>query len=113
MQTRALKVQATETPGRFGVRLALVGDLDADGSRVARRALDAQIAAGKLDMTIDLDGVGILESTGLATLIWALRRARERGGDIRVVTTNPRIRRLLEVTALARVFKLRPAGAAA
>lgn len=95
------------------LRIALTGDLDADGARVVRRALESHIAAGRLDVTIDLDRVGFIDSSGLASLIVALRRARERSGDIRVTTSNPRIRRLLEVTALARVFKLGPPARAA
>lgn len=109
----ALKIDSKTDPGPRVLRLALTGDLDADGARVVRRALEAHIAAGRLDVTIDLDRVGFLDSSGLASLIVALRHARERGGDIRVSATNERIRRLLEVTALARVFKLGPPARAA
>jgi len=104
----ALIIDSATASDPRALHLALAGDLDADGARVVRRALEAHIASGRLDMTIDLDRVGFLDSSGLASLIVALRRAREHGGDIRVETTNPRIRRVLEVTALARVFKLGP-----
>ena len=90
--------------------LRLKGDLDIDGARTAREKLSSLFESGRIDVTINLDRVGFLDSSGLATLISALRRARERGGDIRVETTNRRIRRVLEVTALAQVFKLQPAA---
>ena len=109
----ALRIDSKTASDPRELRLALTGDLDADGARVVRRALEAHIAAGRLDVTIDLDRVGFLDSAGLASLIVALRRARERGGDIRVAATNSRIRRVLEVTALARVFKLGPPARAA
>jgi len=109
----ALRIDSANVPDPRTLHLALRGDLDSDGARVVRRALETHIAAGRLDVTIDLDRVGFLDSSGLASLIVALRRARERGGDIRVEATNPRIRRLLEVTALSRVFKLGPPARAA
>ena len=109
----ALRIDSQTTSDPRALHLALTGDLDADGARVVRRALEAHIASGRLDVTLDLDRVGFLDSSGLASLIVALRRVRERGGDIRVETASPRIRRVLEVTALARVFKLEPPARAA
>ena len=104
----ALTIDSKTASDPRALHLALTGDLDADGARVVRRALETHFASGRLDVTIDLDRVGFVDSSGLASLIVALRRARERGGDIRVATANPRIRRVLEVTALAKVFKLGP-----
>jgi anti-sigma B factor antagonist len=84
------------------------GDLDAQGGKRARKAIAAAIEAGRVDVTVNLDHVGFLDSSGLASLISSLRLAREKGGDVQVRTSNARIRRVLEVTALARVFKLQP-----
>jgi len=109
----ALRIDSQTASDPRVLHLILTGDLDADGARVVRRALEAHIASGRLDVKLDLDRVGFLDSSGLASLIVALRRAREHGGDIRVETANPRIRRVLEVTALARVFKLGPPAQAA
>jgi anti-sigma B factor antagonist len=94
-------------------KLELVGDLDAEGGKKARAAVSKAIEAGCSDVTVNLDRVGFLDSSGLASLISALRFARERGSDVRIETSNARIRRVMEVTALARVFKLSPAAAAA
>ena len=94
-------------------RVILTGDLDGDGGRAARRSLEGLLDAGRVDLTVNLDRVGFLDSSGLASLIASLRRARELGGDVRVQTTNGRIRRILEVTALSQVFKLQPAASAA
>jgi anti-sigma B factor antagonist len=106
-----VKYQANAQTGT--ARLALCGDLDAEGGKKARKSLTNAIEAGCLDVTVNLDQVGFLDSSGLASLISALRFARERGGDVRMETSNQRIRRVMEVTALARVFKLRPTAAAA
>jgi anti-sigma B factor antagonist len=94
-------------------RISLRGDLDTEGGDLARRAVSELIAAGRVDITVNLDSVGFLDSSGLASLIASLRLARDQGGDVIVETTNDRIRRVLEVTALAQVFKLQPTASAA
>jgi anti-anti-sigma factor len=90
-------------------RIALHGDLDHAGSEVARRQLARAVKSGKVNLTIDLDGVGFLSSRGLAALISTLRLARNRDGDVRVHATQPNIRRVLELTGLSRVFRLQSA----
>lgn len=109
----SLKVDFQKTVNGRSARVILTGDLDTDGGRTIRRFLAGLIDAGRVDITANLDRVGFLDSSGLAALIASLRKARERGGDVRVETTNGRIRRVLEVTALSQVFKLQPATAAA
>jgi anti-sigma B factor antagonist len=91
----------------------LTGDLDTEGGELVRLAVSELIAAGRVDITVNLDSVGFLDSSGLASLIASLRLARDQGGDVTVETTNDRIRRVLEVTALAQVFKLQPTASAA
>ena len=107
----SIKVQRAADEPR--AKVILTGDLDAEGGLNARRELVGLIQAGSLDITVNLDRVGFLDSSGLASLIASLRQARERGGDVTVETTNERIRRVLEVTALAQVFKLQPVVSAA
>jgi anti-sigma B factor antagonist len=94
-------------------KLVLSGDLDASGGALLSRRVLALVDAGRIDLTINLDAIGFLDSSGLAALISSLRIARERGGDVRIESSNARIRRILEVTSLSRVFKMRPQAKAA
>ena len=91
------------------VLVSVEGDLTAVSGPDIRRRLAALVqdrsAAG---VALDLSGVKRLDSSGLAALIGILRLVRERGGDVRVVAANDSVRRIFEVTALARVFKYRP-----
>ena len=107
MATRRTILKATQT-SRSPIRVS--GDLDRPGGEQVKRAVDEALAEGRLDLTVDLDGVRTLDSAGLAALIVSLRRARERGGDVRVVANAAHIRKVLEITALSRVFKLQPAA---
>lgn len=106
-------VQEAAARGKRSARLTPRGDLDAAGATVVRRAVAAEVAAGRTDLTVNLDRVGSLDSAGLGSLISALRIARDAGGDVRLETSNPRIRRILEVTALSKVFKLAAVSEAA
>jgi anti-sigma B factor antagonist len=110
-----MNIEMHETVGDgFDARISLVGDLDDTGGKLARRHLARTVASGKVNLTIDLDRVDTLNSGGLAALIATLRLARDRGGDVRVQSSQPHIRRIMELTGLSRVFRLtESAGAVA
>ncbi len=108
-----LQVKLTDLGNETAARVALVGDLDDAGGKLARRQLARAVQAGRINLTIDLDKVGALNSGGLAALIATLRLARNRGGDVRVQASQPHIRRVMELTGLSRVFQLASAPALA
>ena len=110
-----MRIDLTELNNETEARVALIGDLDDSGGKIARRQLERAVAAGKVNLTIDLDRVGALNSGGLAALIATLRMARNRGGDVQVQASQPHIRRVMELTGLSRVFRIaqEPAAAAA
>jgi len=49
---------------------------------------------------VDLDGVTVLDDTGLGILLGTAGRAREQGGDVVVVSNNERLRVRFELTRL-------------
>lgn len=103
---RTPELEIIQLDNATDARVALLGDLDEAGGKLARRQLAREVNAGRINLTIDLDGIGTIESGGLAALIATLRLARNRGGDVRVQTSRPHIRRLMELTGLSRVFRL-------
>ena len=107
-----IHIEVTQLGNGTDARIALVGDLDDAGGNLARRRLAREVDSGIVNLTIDLDRVGALESGGLAALIATLRRARDRGGNVRVQASQPHIRRVMELTGLSRVFRLSAAGLA-
>jgi anti-sigma B factor antagonist len=46
------------------------------------------------------------DSSGLRVLIMALKRARAAGGELRLVLSQPHLRRVFKVTGLDRVIKI-------
>lgn len=99
-------IEFTRLENQTDARVVVIGDLDDAGGKLARRQLARAVDTGTINLMIDLDSVGTINSGGLAALIATLRRARSRGGDVRVQASLPHIRRLMELTGLSRVFRL-------
>jgi anti-sigma B factor antagonist len=70
------------------------------------------IDAGATAVVCDLSAVTFLDSSGLGVLVGALKRLRERGGELYVVPGTAG-RRILELTALDRVIELHESRGAA
>jgi anti-sigma B factor antagonist len=86
--------------------LAVSGEVDVATVPRLREQLHALVAEGNRRIIVDLDGVDFLDSTGLGVLVGALKRVRSNDGDLYLVCTQPRIRKVFEVTGLTKVFSL-------
>jgi anti-sigma B factor antagonist len=64
-------------------------------------------------VVVDMAGVDFCDSTGMNVLLAALRRARERGGDLVLAGPRPAVRKILQVTGLESVFTVRDDAAVA
>jgi anti-sigma B factor antagonist len=85
--------------------LRATGELDLAGSpRLATRLNDV-IWRSTGDVVVELD-VRMVDSTGLAVLLNALRRLDRTGRRLRVVSTQPSVRRALALTRLARELRV-------
>lgn len=82
------------------------GELDVASAPTLRERLIDLVNEGSNRLILDLDGLDFLDSTGLGSIISALKRARTNDGDLRLVCTQGRIRRLFEITALDKAFPL-------
>lgn len=88
--------------------VTVYGELDVASAPTLRESLIDLVAKGSHLLVLDLEGLDFLDSTGLGAIISALKRARTNGGDLRLVCTQSRIRRLFEITALDKAFPLYP-----
>jgi anti-sigma B factor antagonist len=84
----------------------LSGELDASTTDAARAAFDVIEGEGARWLVIDLLGLTFVDSAGIALLTTAARRLTSDGGELRLVVGDPRIVRMLDVTGLARQFRL-------
>jgi anti-sigma B factor antagonist len=88
--------------------VSLYGELDVATSPTLREQLIQLVGDGSTRLVLDLEGVDFLDSTGLGTIVSALKRARTHGGDLRLVCTQARIMRLFEITGLDKAVPLSP-----
>jgi len=86
----------------------LTGSLDIATAPTVRAALLEASERGDHRLIVDLTKVEFLDSTGLGALIGGQRRAKEFGGDVRLVATEGQILRLLRITGLLKVFSVYP-----
>jgi anti-sigma B factor antagonist len=101
-----LRTEVSELAGWTVV--SLYGELDVATAPSLREQLIELVNDGHTQLVLDLDGIDFLDSTGLGTLIGALRRARTQGGDLRLVCTETRVTRLFEITGLDKAVPLLP-----
>jgi anti-sigma B factor antagonist len=97
--------------------VTLRGELDAHDASRLRELFSAAVteleAASRPCLVVDLTGVAFLDSTALGTIIGAVRRVREAGGELRIVLPETAARRIFEITGLDEVLDVRPTRAAA
>jgi anti-sigma B factor antagonist len=84
--------EAVVVAPRGELDLATVGRLRDELARPASAAL----------LVLDLRGLSFMDSSGLALVVEQQRRAEAGGGDFRVVPGSGSVRRLFEVTGVAR-----------
>jgi anti-sigma B factor antagonist len=90
---------------REDVLACLYGCIDIDSSPAVRDRLLALLNAPHLDaVTIDLSAVTHIDSSGVATLIEALKIARGYETELRLSGLDDRLRRLFEITGILSLF---------
>jgi anti-sigma B factor antagonist len=86
--------------------VAVTGDVDLATAPRLHQHLSELVGQGCTRLAVDLRGTEFLDSSGLSALISGMKRARAAGGDLVLVCSPGRIRRLLEVVALDQVFSV-------
>jgi anti-sigma B factor antagonist len=95
---RTADTGAQTAPGE--VEIVSAGDeLDANGMEVVRTAVMSCAQRGNWSYVLDLSRVQSMDSPGLGMLVSALRTIRDLGGSVGLVTSSPRLQRILELCA--------------
>jgi anti-anti-sigma factor len=82
----------------------LVGPLNAENVGRVRMELEPVLLRAPALVVFDLLHVPDMDSSGIGTLIWALKRVRTQGGDVRVLHLRGMVRRLFELLHLERTM---------
>src|SRR3954470_12931235 len=84
--------------------VTLVGELDVYSAATLRTRLTALLDDGTSNLVVNMAQLAFIDSTGLGTLVTALKRARADGGDLTLEAVPASAMRVLELTGLNRVF---------
>ena len=87
--------------------LHVEGELDIGSADALRAALDAAESQGEI-VRLDAHGVQFLDSTALGVLLASAQRLSARGGRLELMNTSPAVRRVLDMTLIARTVHLIP-----
>ena len=86
--------------------LFVSGEVDLATAPQLRQQLVDLVADGHRRIVVDMTGTEFLDSTGLGALVVGLKRLRAHDGEMRVVCTTPRVRKVFELTHVDRVLPL-------
>lgn len=84
------------------------GEIDLATVNTLRSAITKAMQAGASHLTLNLNTVTYIDSSGLGTLIGAHKRLASSGGSLTVRCSQARILRLLSITGLDRVLTVLP-----
>lgn len=82
----------------------LAGRFDAHVARSVTSQLE-QVAAPH-QIVVDLSNVMFVDSSGLATLVQAMKQCRQHNGDVRLSGLQQPVRIIFELTRLDKVFQI-------
>jgi len=85
----------------------VVGDIDAARVPVFQQAILSVLGEKPDRIIVDLSGVAYMDSSGLASLVKLLSRARKHDTKLYLVGMSEMIRGLFEITRLDAVFEIR------
>jgi anti-anti-sigma factor len=99
----SLDVESRQTDSGVTV-LAPSGRLDVVGAPALKEAVSEAMKNGLPRLVIDMEGVTFVDSSGLGSVVSALKQVRTSKGDLRLAAPNQQVRVVLELTTLDRVF---------
>ncbi|MAY75017.1 MAG: hypothetical protein CMJ31_09945 [Phycisphaerae bacterium] len=98
---------SVEQTGDNAVVLAPSADIDMSRSPEFRAAIqEAFRTRGVTRVVIDLDGVGYMDSSGLATLVEAMRTSKSQSTPMVLCGMNERVRAIFEIARLHQFFTI-------
>ncbi|MBW1783825.1 MAG: STAS domain-containing protein [Deltaproteobacteria bacterium] len=84
--------------------LKLEGRLDASSAKGFKEKIGTLTRENHVKLVVDMGAVDFIDSSGLGSLVSALRTVNKLGGDIKVSALQDQVRAIFELTRLHRIF---------
>ena len=88
------------------VVLAVDGDIDLNSSPEMRKKFEELIVNNSVKIVVNFQNVNYIDSSGLATVIEMLQRLKKTQGELRLSNMSEKIKNLLEITKIDKLFKM-------
>jgi anti-anti-sigma factor len=96
-----------------GQTLWLSGDFDVRSTMQVRNAIHEHLGGAERDLVVDLTGVQTLDVTAARVLAYATIEASRAGRHLRLRGCGPAVRRMLQLSRLARFVEVERVAATA
>ena len=93
-----LRVEVSETVRAWSV--VVRGEIDMETAPQLERVLDEVVAKGALLVTLDLEGVDFLDSSGLRVILGASNKLNAQEGQLLIEGASSAVQRVLEITGI-------------
>jgi anti-sigma B factor antagonist len=77
-----------------------------DGEREFRQTIDVLVAAGQINILVDLGKVTYMDSGGVGALVAKYLHVTKRGGKMKLLNLSRRANRVLRIARLVSVFEV-------
>ena len=77
-----------------------------EGTQRFRNLIHEKLAAGKTNILLNMSEVFYLDSSGLGELVAAYTTATNRGGKLKLMKLSPRVRDIVQLTKVYRIFEV-------
>jgi anti-anti-sigma factor len=96
----------TVKPGDGATVVEIRGSVDGLTADELLATLDREVDAGHVRLVADLSGLEYTSSAGLRALLGTVKRARSRGGDLRLAAVQAPVHKVLELAGFTGILKL-------
>jgi anti-sigma B factor antagonist len=96
----------TEQLGDGSYVIALAGEVDLYTAPEFKQQLLDVISKGGRNVVVDFSETTFIDSTTLGVLVGGVKRLRQNGGQLALVSTDRNITKIFEITGLDRVFQI-------
>ena len=86
--------------------LAIRGEVDVSTSAALRGELYGIIDSGARRVVVDCSEMDFIDSSGLGVLVGALKRVREKDGELVLRSLNASANKVFEITGLTKLFTI-------
>ena len=87
------------------ITAAISGDIDHHIARELRTELDEVISLSRPELLIiDMENVGVMDSSGIGLILGRLKAVRAYGGDILIKNAQPNIAAVIKLSGLSTIL---------